>query len=637
MRHSSWAIAGVMLASAVIGSACASSGSAFPMVGGDAGVDATHPAEGGTKMLGQDASLTNPDGAHDTGPGAPHGCDVSCMAAGGTCANNACTLRENPGSLTAAQEQALQAGGSADPSFKWLYPYDQTVFPRGLIPPTLQFAGTAPDGFLVHITYSSMNYTGYFAGSNPARLQLSAATWTAITQGAAASDTVVVAVTKLTGTQASGPTSESWSVAQGNMRGQIYYETYGSAILGGPASVGIMSIAPGATKPTMIASGCGNVCHTASADGSTLVSATSGFGLSSISYDLKTTPASTLFTYTTPQQQSFVYAGLFPDGSFAMSATDYRTWLPLGTGADSHLYDTKTGAQIAAPGWDGKFTRAGTNSFSPDGQHFAFNRNDLDDGAGHTLAVADFSVANKTFSNAVNLTTDVAHTLAWPAFTPDSASVVYHAGIGGPVDGGVGSGYETDGYATGDVYRIDVATRTPARLNALDGYSATGTVYLPDNDAELSFAPTVLPEAVGGFYWVVFTSHRSYGNTLPSQDNGDENGKLWVAAIDENPAAGKDSSHPAFYLDGQESGADNLRGFWVLPPCKQDGNSCGSGDECCTGFCRPDGEAGAYSCVPAPAGACSNEFEKCTQSSDCCEASAGYACIGGYCAAPPPK
>src|SRR5208283_5652057 len=107
---------------------------------------------------------------------------------------------------------------------------------------------------------------------------------------AAATDTVVVSVTKLSGGQVSGPITESWSVAQGSMRGQIYYETYGSSLIGGLGGVGIMSIAPGATAPTPIAKGCGNVCHAASADGSTLVSSTGPIGVNSISYDLKTSP-----------------------------------------------------------------------------------------------------------------------------------------------------------------------------------------------------------------------------------------------------------------------------------------------------------------------------------------------------------
>jgi hypothetical protein len=130
----------------------------------------------------------------------------------------------------------------------------------------------------------------------------------------------------------------------------------------------------------------------------------------------------------------------------------------------------------------------------------------------------------------------------------------------------------------------------------------------------------------------VFTSHRSYGNTLPTQDNGDQNGKLWVSALDINATPGKDSSHPAFYLDGQESEADNLRGFWVLPPCEDSGSGCASGDQCCTGFCR--GSGSTTTCVAEPVGSCANEYEKCTTASNCCGASAGYECINGFCAEP---
>ena len=177
-----------------------------------------------------------------------------------------------------------------------------------------------------------------------------------------------------------------------------------------------------------------------------------------------------------------------------------------------------------------------------------------------------------------------------------------------------------------------------ARLDALDGYTGAGTTssYLPANDPQLSFAPTVLPEAVGGYFWVVFTSHRSYGNTLQSMAAGadgtaDELGQLWVAALDLNPTAGKDASHPAFYLDGQELEADNLRGFWVLPPCEQQGGACTTGDECCDGFCRPAGDGGPLECVPPPGG-CSNEYELCTTAADCCNGS--YQCINGRCAQP---
>jgi len=612
--------------------------------GGDAGRDHSAPVVDGGKPdtsklpPGNDASLTkNHDAGHDAGPGQAHGCDISCSEAGGKCVNNACVINENPGALTPAQQGQLQGGskGDAASSFTWLYPYDKTVFPRGLIPPTMQFGGPNPDGVLVHITYSSMDYTGFYGASSPGRVKLSDTSWQAITYGAAPTDDVVVAVTILSGSQVLGPVTESWTIAQGSMRGQIYYETYGSKIIGGAGGVGIMSIAPGASAPTVIAHGCGNVCHTASADGSTLVSGTGSLmDFESVSYDLKTSPVSTIYT---AKNESLTYGGLYPDGSFAMSSTNFRTWM----GLKSQLYNTQTGAQISSPSWNAIFpnsdTLGGTTAFSPDGTFFVFNRNDLDQGMGHYLWTASFSASGYSFSNASQLYNDNAHTLAWPSFTPDNATVVYHAGIGGVIDGGTGSGYETDQGATADLYRIDLATKTPVRLDWLDGYGAGGKTYLPASDPDMNFTPTVLPEAVGGYFWVIFTSHRSYGNILPSQDNGDENGKLWVAALDQKLTQGQDSSHPAFYLDGQEQAADCLRGFWVLPPCKQNGNACGSGDECCTGFCRADGEGGAWSCVAAPTTGCSNEYEKCTQTSDCCQANEGYSCIGGYCAAPPPK
>jgi hypothetical protein len=310
-----------------------------------------------------------------------------------------------------------------------------------------------------------------------------------------------------------------------------------------------------------------------------------------------------------------------------MSATNYRTW----TLGNSTLYDTTTGAAITATGWT--VTNAGTPAFSPDGTMMAFNHGLDNGGSGGILGVANFDKTSKAFTNITDIATDTANTLAWPAFTPDTKNVLFHAGNN--------AAFETDDGATGDLFVSDIATHTKTRLDAADGYTGPGvtTTYLPANDPALSFAPTVLPEAVGGYFWAVFTSHRSYGNTAPSMDNGDQNGKLWVSAIDINSTAGVDPSHPGFFLDGQELTSDNLRGFWVLDPCQANGSSCSSGDQCCGGFCRA-GEDGGLVCLAAPTApdggsTCSQDFEKCTTASDCCNA--GDSCINGLCAEPPPK
>ena len=564
----------------------------------------------------------------------PHGCDSSCPAAGGSCINNVCVIHENPGGVDTGTQGQLGGGGTADPGFAWLYPYDQTVFPRGLLPPTFQFGGTAADAMYVHITCASLEYEGWFKpGASPTRLALSDKVWTAITDAASGpKDPLKVEVTKISSGAVTGPITETWPIAQGSMRGTIYYETYGSQIGG---LVAIMRIDPGASSPVALKTGCGNVCHTASADGSTLVASQGGFGSPSVSYDLKNS-ASVIYSSS---DLHFVYGGLYPDGSILMSATGYRLWIP-GISGPSRLYSTSTGANIPAAGWDSAITNGGTPAFSPDGKQLVFVHEDKDQG--HTIAKMNFAHGSNSFTGLADLATDSSAFLAWPSFTPDGKSVVYEAqtsaGSCPGSNGGTATAppFETDCNATGDLFTVDVASHTVRRLDLLDGYTGSGTqTYLPAGDPGLNFAPTVLPEAVGGYFWVVFTSHRAYGSMIPSKagnsSGNDDRGQLWVAAVDLSPTAGQDPSHPAFYLDGQESTANNLRGFWVLPPCKQNGQACTSGDQCCNGFCRPAGDGGPLECVPPPGG-CSNEYELCSTASDCCNPS--DQCINGRCAQP---
>jgi hypothetical protein len=199
----------------------------------------------------------------------------------------------------------------------------------------------------------------------------------------------------------------------------------------------------------------------------------------------------------------------------------------------------------------------------------------------------------------------------------------------------------------------------PQRLCALNGLqSDCATSYLPvvgpldtsandvpkqdhTTDTVHNYEPNVNPVASGGYFWVVFTSRRAYGNIAQSGPYDNEYGastypltkKLWVAAIDENPTAGKDPSHPAFYLPGQELNAGDMKGYWVVDPCRPDGSVCTSGDQCCGGFCRSPAGGGALVCMKVVPG-CANEFEKCITAADCCGAADGYLCLNGYCSEP---
>ena len=315
---------------------------------------------------------------------------------------------------------------------------------------------------------------------------------------------------------------------------------------------------------------------------------------------------------------SFAYGGLYPDGSLLMSSTTY-----LGSfTAASSLYDTKTGAKIAAPGWDGTITQGGTTAFSPDGKHLTFVHEDKD--MGHSIALMDFDIGQKQFSNLVDIATDPITT--WPGQpsprTGNRSCITRGRAARSPA--GLNS--------TADLFIVDIATKTAQRLDALDGYTGSGSgTYLPAND---SGAERYSDGVAGGrrrLLLVVFTSHRSYGNILASKASSDTLGKLWIAAVDIDPTPGMDPSHPAFYLDGQELNADNLRGFLTLPPCEAAGASCTSGDQCCGGYCGQ--VSGGFQCTSKPP-PCSNELDKCTTSAECCDTA--DLCINNRCSQPPP-
>jgi len=283
-------------------------------------------------------------------------------------------------------------------------------------------------------------------------------------------------------------------------------------------------------------------------------------------------------------------------------------------------------------------THAAMPAFAPNGQLITFNDEDIGDR--HTLVTMAFDKATNTFSNLTQLANDPTNYLGWPSFLPDSSAVVCEVNNhAGNLNGG---DYGTWFNNRADLAIIDIATKQLTYLDLLNG-KLNGNIYLPfgADDAQRNYEANVMPLAIGGYYWVVFTSRRQYGNTINTPETGaygeDGRKKLWIAAIDVNPVPGQDPSHPAVFLDGQEIAAGNMRGFWVLDPCKPDGETCESGDECCGGYCRQiiqDGNI-VQVCVPPPEG-CANEFEVCVVAADCCDAPAGAECINGHCAAPPP-
>jgi hypothetical protein len=560
------------------------------------------------------------------------------------------------GAVPDATVTALDGLPVLDPTLSLLYPYDQTVFPLGVLPPLLQWSQGANgpiDAVRIHVEVASFfTYDGYFgrptklAASDPfVRHPIPDDVWTAAL-ATAAGGTLDVAVTLAARGRAYGALRQTYRIAPGRISGKIYYQAYNTALArnyegalgGGRFGGATLSIAVGAGGPQLVAgtttsneSGC-RVCHSVSAYGDRmLVQHGTNYGATSL-YDLRHGNAESAPYQAAPFANGF--PGIHPDGRIALSNSIGL----LGGAVDTALYDVAAGTPIAAAGLGGFATRLALPMFSPDGKKVAFVAFDgpstpaVGALSGRQLVVMDFDGATNTFSNPRKIweTTATNERPAWPTFFPSSSAVVFQRHRQGTQAEEFTSRYG----ARGDFLWTDLATGVTSSLAALNG-----TGYLPigpnahDEDDRLQFEPTISPVASGGYAWIVFMSRRLYGNVAtidPWWSDPREHDlsadvtpkKLWMAALDLNPKPGTDPSHPAFYVPGQELHGSNSRPFFALDPCIDDGGTCSTGVECCGGYCV-DGHCGK---VPPP---CSATGDRCGAGSDCCNESDD--CVNGVC------
>jgi hypothetical protein len=546
------------------------------------------------------------------------------------------------------------------------------VWPRGLLAPLLQWEWATGDADAIQIelstTSGSFSWKGTFGkpsilgqtGGKFTRHPIPQDVWDAATNTAAGlADQLTVKLTVASGGVAYGPIAETWTVAPARLSGIIYYNSYGTQLaknypgaMGGNGMFGgaVLSIHAGDTGPKLVAGGDGDhtqcrVCHSVAAGGSRLVvSRGENYGLQT-AYDL--TPSGSVDRGTSMSAAWF--PGLTPDGSVALNAGET-------------VFDLASGSPVASTGLPAG--SVAMPAFSHDAKLVAFNP-----GFGTTLSVMSFDAATNTFANRVDVVQGGA-TPGWPAFFPDGRAVVYESEVQIGGDGHGSNMLWTRGNAKGEIAWTSATDAAHAtRLNALNGRDAAGNSYLPKiaspkpvsclwngsgagqmgnvdadhgDDVSVNYEPTVAPVAAGGYAWVVFTSRRMYGNvaTIPPFCSDPRwidlftditPKKLWVAAVDITGQVGTDPSHPAFYLPGQEILAGNSRGFWVLDPCRADGQGCQHGDECCNGYCEPNGAGGELVCSNTPPqGSCSAPQEKCTTAGDCCDVT--NLCINGFCA-----
>ncbi|MEO7092824.1 MAG: hypothetical protein ABI175_06205, partial [Polyangiales bacterium] len=550
--------------------------------------------------------------------------------------------------VDAPTKDKLRTTATADAAVKWAYPYDDTVFPRGLAAPMLMWNGSlAGDVFRVALSSETVEWEAFVDVGPPSRFTIPAAVWTKFTESTAGAATLTVSraskgavtlVTKL-----------AWRIAPESMRGTIYYWANRQGR--------VLRIKPGSTSPddfsasTLPATAtdaagttytCTMTCHAVSADGSTIVSGGDVFGGSydlvtnKVRHDVGGMPGTSRRTWNTP--------ALTPDGKYVV--LNQETF--GGPAAPKGLYRTSDGSHVDATNLDA--LSMWHPSFTPDGSHLVWTDFSAGVGKAQLMGVPFDTKTSKAATVMAKLVDASAvptlPVIAYPSGSPDGKWVVYQRSSGGPAH----DTYDTRGHCpSGCLYDnlsdLYYASTSGGGEIALAKANGTGYPFAAGaRDQQLSFEPTFAPIAAGGYFWVVFTTRRTYGN-LQTADLPEVK-QLWVMAIEQTPAPGKDPSHAAFWLPGQElqytnpdgskTNSLNMRGYWALDPCHGDGITCTTGSECCGGYCEKAEGAATGTCksVPPP---CSAEGDHCETTDDCCGKGAGATCINHNCSQPPPR
>jgi hypothetical protein len=547
-----------------------------------------------------------------------------------------------PSGLSAASVKALLAGGSAG-SMRYLYPYASTIFPRGLIAPTLMWDGASADFVYVHLKSNSFEYKGCLAPTATGQILLPQNIWVAAsahTGGAA--DPFALSLTTISGTTVTGPITEPLIIAGATLKGSIYYNSYTTKLNTGGGGA-VLRIVPGSNVTLFLgASGCTG-CHAVSANGSRMVA--DPFNLinngAGSSYQLAINGAANPAALTTAAPNG-TFVGLYPDGSLYLGSAHPN----LGLGGPragspgyagpvySGLFETDTGTQVGTCGDGGVCSTnippgAMMGMFSPDGNLLAFTDTAIGNGSGQGLAMMSFDKTGRTASAYKKLfqVSDSSTYPGWPFFLPDNGGIVFAIGNQSDFSGG-GLGLGLMGAMSGvtsDLYLLDVASGTVSLLASAVGFASaadatSNTTYLPysaSDELHHNFYPTVSPVAAGGYFWIFFDSYRHYGNQGLQR-------QLWGTAVTVS-STGKytaDASHPPFYVTGQELGTGNHRAFTALDPCHANGSTCTEGEDCCGGYCT-NGMCG----LPPT---CSNTDDACSATQKCCDPT--LQCIGGFCA-----
>ena len=495
-----------------------------------------------------------------------------------------------------------------DASITWAYPYNNTVWPRGLLAPELMWkGGGAGDSYLVHFTSGILDIKLFTQADNSAYL-LEQLDWVAVSESGNG-NTVKLAVSRLKKDEATAKklVDHEWTMAKGSMRGSVYYWVNN---LGR-----VVRLKPGQEAPedflkTANVNGC-STCHAVSANGRTLII---GGDVAVSKFDLLNNQPVFSTSSVGKSNRNWAMPAISPDGKFVV---ENNAPLPGPPGGSDGMFDSDTGQKIPMSGLED--AKLWMPAFSPKGHKLVY----VEQNNTHDLATYDFDLALGKASSPHALVAaggdDALRQICFPSVSPTIKGgemdegktwAVYHRGTTGSLD---------TRFGPGDLYLANVDTPgVEIRLA-----NANGDAYpfaAGDRDRSFNYEPTFAPQASGGYMWVVFTSRRTYGTKLTNDKNSVK--QLWMTAIDLHPEAGKDPSHPSFWVRGQDSNDLNMRAYWALDPCIQKGDTCKADSDCCDGSPCLDGKCGGPS-------TCVEVGQYCEATVDCCDPEAK--CIDNSC------
>lgn len=566
--------------------------------------------------------------------------------------NAAAAAPDAQDALREATEGLLPRALSYDDSIRWAYPYHETVFPRGLPAPVLMWDdGPLSDIYYIRLSSATFELEVFANVEAPSRYTIDRERFTQFTESTVGAADLHVA-RGADGAMAA-VIHHTWTIASASLPGVIYYWMYPGAE---EPNGRLQRLKPGADAAENFLADYavdGDLkkcpkCHTPSADGRHLImtvrSDASVAMNDSVNYDLKT--GKTVF-YGYANTNTWAGAAVSANGQVVVpNAAPARQG--LAPDRQGGAFDAMTGLPLSNTGLEG--LQLWTPSFSPDNQLLLYVQEKASPDViacqtatwecAEDLRVFDWDPETRQVKNDRWLVSkgDDPQTriLQYPTASPDHGLVIYGRG---PSLGSIS--YPDDVLIHGDLFAVHVehpGSEVPlAKLGGAEYPFAKGS-----RDRHLDYEPSFAPVASGGYTWVIFISRRTYGNILvnPPYEGGALGGikQLWVAAIDQNPTPGEDPSHPAFLLPGQEISATdtrNQRARWTLDPCRDDGQACGAGTECCGGYCATS-EDGSAACQSDPGSLCAAPGDRCKQTADCCGEKPGVTCINRVCSDPPP-